>query len=325
MAYKIYRRGGYFYIVDTSDGRERDGLVKDVKVTRGSTTDDDFYIKGVNNWSNSTAINILDIQDVNGNNYSLSGFIDFYENNSTDINIQDSTSPLMIVKASKLIAETTITSAAVIDEYTIDVASTTSFLVGQYLTIYNANEDRVYFSNILSINVLEITLDTPIDFDFPIGSFVSIGDTNLNVNGSVTPQIFGVRNPTGIDIPLKFDITRLMFSCLTDNTVDLSKFGDIIGGITRGLVVRRVDGTQQNVFNIKTNAEMKNMMYDFDIETAQGAQQDGFNTRFTFGGQNKMGAVLRIGANEDLQVIVQDDLESLVSLTLIAEGSQVVI
>jgi hypothetical protein len=38
-----------------------------------------------------------------------------------------------------------------------------------------------------------------------------------------------------------------------------------------------------------------------------------------------MGAVLRIGANEDLQVIVQDDLESLVSLTLIAEGSQVVI
>lgn len=176
---------------------------------------------------------------------------------STDVVIQDSTSPLMIVKASKLVIETTITTATALDDYIINVADATGFLVGQYLTIYNAVEDRVYFANVLAINVLAITLDTPLDFAFPSGSFVSVGDTNMNVDGSVTPAIFGVRNPTGVDIPLSFDITRIMFSCLASSTIDLSKFGDIVGGLTRGIVIRRVDGTYGNIFSAKTNAELK--------------------------------------------------------------------
>jgi hypothetical protein len=325
MAFKIYRRGGYFYIVDTADGREITSLLKNVKVTRSTILDDDFYIKGVSNWDSSIAINISEIQDFNGNSYSLDEFIEFYENNSTDVNLQDSTSPIMIVHASKIVTETTISSLTAIDDYIINVVDATSFVVGQYLTIYNEDENRVYFSNILEINTLAITLDTPLDFAFISGSFVSVADTNLNVNGSVTPQIFGIRNPTGSDIPLKFDIVRLMFKCLTDGSVDLSKFGDIAGGILRGLVVRRVDGTTSNIFNAKTNAELKNLMFDFDIEVATGNAQDGFTGRFTFGGQNRMGAVIRIGADEDLQIIIQDNLEALDSFTILAEGSQVVI
>jgi len=66
------------------------------------------------------------------------------------------------------------------------------------------------------------------------------------------------------------------------------------------------------------------MMYDFNIETASGNQQDGFTGRLTFAGQNKMGAVIRIGSNEDLQVVIQDDLTSLSLFKMIAEGSEVV-
>ena len=65
-------------------------------------------------------------------------------------------------------------------------------------------------------------------------------------------------------------------------------------------------------------------MYDFEIQQATQSQQDGFTGRLTFAGQNKFGAVVRLGAGEDLQVIIQDDLTSLVLFEIIAEGSEVV-
>lgn len=237
--------------------------------------------------------------------------------------IQDSTDPLLIVKASQLVIETTLTSATAKDDYVVNVTSVASFVVGQYLTIYSVPDNRVYFSNILAINTLAITLDTPLDFEFPIGSSVSVGSEEMAVNGSVTPQIFGIRNPSGADIPLEINITRLMFKCLTSSAIDLSQFGNINGGLLRGIVVRRVDGTYSNIFNAKTNGDLKSLMFDFDIELAGVQQQDGFTARLTFAGENKMGAVVRIGADEDLQIIIQDNLTSLESFSVIAEGHQV--
>lgn len=79
MPYKIYKRGGYFYIVDTATNREREGLTKDVKVSRGETVDTDFYFKNVNNWDASQAVNITEMKDHEGVAYTLSSFISFYE------------------------------------------------------------------------------------------------------------------------------------------------------------------------------------------------------------------------------------------------------
>ena len=241
-----------------------------------------------------------------------------------DATLQDSAAPTLIVKASNLIAETTLTSETVKDDYIINVTSAAGFVVGQYLTIYNVAANRVFFSEILAINVLAITLDSPLDFEFVIGSPVSVGINNMNVNGSVTPQIFGIRNPSTADIPLEMDITRIMFKCLTNAAVDLSKFGDIVGGLLRGIVIRKVDGTYRNIFSAKTNGDLKNLMYDFDIELVSAQGQDGFTGRFTFAGQNKVGVVIRIGATEDVQIIIQDDLTSLDNFIVIAEGHQVV-
>jgi len=243
--------------------------------------------------------------------------------NKTDVVIQSNESPILMVKASNLIAETTMTSGVALNTYIINVASATGFTVGKYVTVYNAVANRVYFGNILAVNALAITLDTPLDFAFPSGSFVSVGSINMNVDGSVTKKIFGIRNPTGTDIPLKFDITRLMFSCLSTGVIDLSKFGDIVGGLTKGIVVRKVDGTYRNIFNAKTNAQLKNLMFDFDIQKASGNQQDGFTGRITFAGENKMGAVIRLEEQEDLQLIVQDNLSTLSSFIMIAQGSEV--
>ena len=238
-----------------------------------------------------------------------------------DATIQSSTSPLYLVKFSNIVAETTTTSLGALDDYVINVTSATSFATGQYLTIYSVADDRVFFATILSISTLAITLDRPLDFAFPIGSVVSVGSTNMNVNGSVTPQIFGVRNPSTTDIPLSVDISRLMFSSLTATTPQLSDFGDITGGLTRGIVIRAVDGTYRNIANFKTNMEMKEAMFDLEIQSVASQAQDGLTGRFTF---EKLGQVVRIGAGEDLQIIIQDDLTSLTSFEVIAEGSEVV-
>ena len=326
MAKRVYIEDNYLIISDDTDTtNDVRNLLSNVYVEKNGT----LFIFYKLNDNIIDSILYADILDVDGIAYgSIEAFTDLMEKKTgkqtIDVVIQDSTAPLMIVQASKLVIETTTTSATAIDDYIINVTSATSFVVGQYLTIYNVAADRVFFSNILSINALAITLDTPLDFIFPIGSFVSVGNTNMNVDGSVTPQIFGVRNPTGADIPLSFDITRLMFKCLTSGSVDLSEFGDIVGGLLRGIVIRRIDGDTRNIFNAKTNGDLKNIMYDFDIQVATNQQQDGFTGRLTFGGQNKMGAVIRIGADEDLKIVIQDDLTSLSSFIIMAEGSQVV-
>jgi hypothetical protein len=326
MAYQIFKRGGYFYIIDTVDGREREGLSKDVMVSRGTTSQDDFYFKNINDWDDNKKVNISEIQDANGFSYTLDGFIRFYENTSSvDVNIQDSTANLVIVPVNQLITETTLSTATSIDDLVINVVSATSFLIGQLITIYSVDSNRVYFGYILGINGTAISLDSHLDYTFSIGDFVSVGNDNLSVDGSVTSQVFGVRNPTTQDIPLAVDVTRIIFTILTNNAVDLSKFGDIVGGITRGVLARKVNGVYKNIFNVKTNADFKNIMFDIDIEVAKGNAQDGITARFTFAGQENLGAVIRLFPNEDLQFIIQDDLSSLSMFKIMVEGSEVTI
>ena len=326
---KLTINGNYFIITDTETGstlqhpkemiRAEDyGTIIHFYFTQYATQilEYEFDILVDENEQSFSSISVL-FDWLNKNTGSIA------KNGAIDVFIQDSTAPLIIVKFSKLITETTTTSLLVKEDRIINVADATSFDVGQLLTIYNKTSNRVFFATILNVNILAITLDSPLDFEYPSGSPVSIGDTNMNVDGSVTPQIFGVRNPTGEDVPLAFDVTRIMFKCLTATTVDLSKFGDIVNGLLKGIVLRRVDGTYRNIFNVKTNAELKNITYDFDVQTVSGNQQDGFTSRLTFAGQNKMGAVVRIGENEDLQLIVQDNLEALSNFIMIAEGSEV--
>jgi len=157
------------------------------------------------------------------------------------------------------------------------------------------------------------------------GHFVTL--TGMAVDGSSSSIVFGLRNTTDA-IGTTADITRLIFTCLTNTAVDLSKFGDL-APLTKGLVLRRVDGTFRNIFNVKTNQEVAGLMFDFNIQTALGNAQDGFVSRLTFAGQNKIGVTLRLAPGEDLNLIVQDDLATsqtgsqIISLEIVAEGHEV--
>lgn len=246
-----------------------------------------------------------------------------FTNGAADVILNDSTSPIIVAPLSNIIETTSLSAEFTRGSYDITVVDPTNFNIYDFVTIYSVPDDRVMFGHVLSVLGSVVTLSVQSDFNFPIGSVVTLGSSNMNVNGSVTPQIFGVRNPAVTDVPFAFDVSRLTFTILTNSTVSLEKFGDIAGGLLRGVLVRKVDGVWQNLFHWNSNAELKSLCFDLDIQVAGGNQQDGLTARFTFGGQGKLGTVIRLSSGEDLQVVIQDDLTSLVEFSMLAEGSAV--
>lgn len=240
-----------------------------------------------------------------------------------DVNIQDQHSPVLIVPFHDTAATTALTASVAIDGMIFSVVSATGFTVGEYLTVYNEAGGRWYQGRIISISALDITVDTPIDFPYQSGDSISAGSTHLNVDGSVTPQVFSIRAPDP-GIPIVGDITRLIFILETATDPDWPDFGDL-AALTNGIVLRKTDGTYHNIFNIKSNAEIAAIMYDFEkIDKIAQLGTYGLKGRLTFGGQNKIGVVVRLDIDEDLELIIQDDLTSLLDFRVIAEGHVVV-
>jgi hypothetical protein len=225
---------------------------------------------------------------------------------------------------------TTITAEAVVGANTITVASAAGAAIGESVVISDTTNARFYIGHVVGVAGLVITVDTPIDFPYASGSDATFASHDMNVNGAVTPVLFGIReaeNPANLQTTIELDITRVLCAMITTSLGDLDDFGDIVGGLTNGVVLRKKydDGTFGNIVNIKTNADYALFAYDFDryIASNPGIGINGQKWRLTFGGEEKMGTVIRVGPGEDLQWVVQDDLTSLTSFINVAEGAQV--
>jgi hypothetical protein len=241
-----------------------------------------------------------------------------------DVYIQDQTTPAVIAKFNRIDNVTTLAAPTVVGSKEVSVADATGIAVGSYIILYSPIPDRYYLGYVISIAGTTLTMDTPLDSILPTGAAVTSGVTNMAVDGSVTSQIFGLRGqdvlPSGVD--LVFDITRIIFDVQTADPVSLSTFGDIAGGIANGLVLRKRDGEYYNIFNVKTNADIAGIMYDWTPEAATNPQQgqNGFYARLTFASQGKIGVTQRLAKGEDLEFIVQDDLSDITRFEVIAEG-----
>jgi hypothetical protein len=241
----------------------------------------------------------------------------------TDVVINDQTTDIVIQPFMNRRGGTTLAISSTLYDKSITVTSATGMVLGDRLVLFDANSLRFSGFYILGISGNIITLDSPVDFAYPSGSFIDFGSTNMAVNGSVTPVVYGVRNPQGSppDVDLSFDVTRIIVTCTTDSAVDLNKFGDL-APLTNGLLLRYKDGRTFNVFNVKRNAGFAAIGYDWTPYAATNPTQgqDGFCFRLTFGGQEKIGVVSRLDIGTDLEIVVQDDLLLLDELTVVAEG-----
>ena len=99
-------------------------------------------------------------------------------------------------------------------------------------------------------------------------------------------------------------------------------FGNLTA-LTRGVVLRKADGINHTIFNAKTNGDFALRMYDIAYtDRAVPSQSYGLRGRSTFAGQDKRGVVIRLDGDnsEELELLVQDDLSTLTSFRIVAQG-----
>jgi len=234
----------------------------------------------------------------------------------------DSAHDLIFRKLNKVEAQVELAQAASRGGYQVIVTDVTGMAAGKFVRIFSIITNFFYTGTILSVSVNTLTLDTSLNADYEAGAHISTGIDNLNVDGSVTPEIFSIRGGGVPDLDLTVHITRLVVQITTDTAVDFGKFGDIVGGLTKGIVLRTTGLETVNLFNVKTNGDFAGLTYDYTPYDAANPGQGvyGLGTRLTFSGQSKMGSVIRVRENEELEMVVQDDLTDLHTFTVVAEG-----
>jgi len=215
----------------------------------------------------------------------------------------------------------TLSTNAVIDEYAIVATVGHSISNGEQLVLYDIASGRLYVGNVLDVVTNDVTLDTPLNYSFPSASTaVARRIKEMNVDGSTNRQTFVVTPPVDVEI----DITRIMFQIICDDPPAMDDFGDIENGLTRGVVLRAVNGTTVNYFNVKTNGELVNLMYDVSFYDQTGPQGvNGIGGRLTYGGSSKHGVVIRLGQGDSLEAIIQDDLTDFTLFRMMATFHEV--
>jgi len=244
---------------------------------------------------------------------------------SLDVLPQDRTTDPIIVYFNQ-VHNSTALAVAVPDITTnpriIVVADATGIVVGSYIILFDPDSLRFSTFFVTAVNGVNITLDSPIDFEYPIDTFVDVAIIDMSVNGSVTPEVFGLRGvgaPPGIELTL--DVTRIIITCIASSPVTLSLFANLTA-LTNGLLMRARNGRVKNIFNVKDNREIQSVMFDYVPSTALNPAQgeDGFVSRLTFSGPSKIGVAVSLPIGEDLEVWIQDNLLGITDLRIRAEG-----
>lgn len=257
--------------------------------------------------------------------------MEFNSRGHQEVEIASQVSPALILDFSTIVnGEETLTTQAEVDEKIIYVTGVTGVAVGDHIVLTNPTLNIFYVGAILAINTLAITVDAPISNQFPIANtYVNFTSVKMNVDGSTTPVIFSLRTGESAVAPLTnivADFTRVLLTMITTNPSNLSLFGDQ-PALTNGCVLREKygDGTYHNIRTVKSNFDLKKIAYDLDpfFATNPGQGVNGLGWRLTFGGEEKMGTVIRLDSTKDLEWVIQDDLLLIVQFESVGEGALV--
>lgn len=216
-------------------------------------------------------------------------------------------------------ASTTFDVAASTGDILINVADTTGFIVGDLLRICNTTEtvcERNHFHITIVDPGVSLTLDRPLDNDYEIGDDVIEMQIGMNVTGTLGSPISFKLEPTGNE---RWQITRILTTMLDDSAMDDGKFGGI-AALTNGATIRTfINGVFQTISNWKSNADLKDDMYDVTYSSKAPAGQHGLSGRWTF---TRAEFVVDLdGAIGDyLEILIQDDLSGLLDFEVKAQG-----
>lgn len=227
------------------------------------------------------------------------------------------------------LSQTTLGVDAVVDgsNRNITLTDATGFVDGNFVGLISGDGSGRFMWAVQigapTGNVIE--LQCPIDYAFPAASSSVLRTSgNMAVNGSVTTQIFQV-GPVGDVIDI--DVTRINAYMVDNSSMDDSMFGAIPGGLTYGIALRKKyqDGTLKNYWQARTNGALA-MIAGGDLtytDRAGGAGEYGARIRSTWNGPEKHGVVVRLTEGDKLELLVQDDLSSMIDFYMMAQGQVV--
>jgi hypothetical protein len=239
-------------------------------------------------------------------------------NGALPVNIQDQTSDVFSFFLRHKLNNITLATPTAIDSRTITLVGGHGVVVGNVIVLKQGS--TYYQGEVLNVATNTITLDTPLDYAFQTTAIAERCITNMAVDGSVTPQIF-YTTPAGLP-GVKIDITQIHFHIEDNSKADGSTFGGL-PSLTNGIVVRQKDGKYRNYMNVKNNGDFGH--YTGNIQMDAAATGSGtYNVYVTkdFAGQSNHGVVIRLSGDtsDELQVIIQDNLTSLVEMHVTAMG-----
>jgi hypothetical protein len=234
------------------------------------------------------------------------------------VNVHDQTTRAFDFFFGRLDNVTTLAAQADPEDLTLTLTATTGFTDGKSAAVFAEVDDFYIGKQIGAPAGSVISLDTPVDIVLPNGSAIAAVTTNMAVDGSVTTQIFQI-GPTGPGSTAVTEVTRIMGHILDSTAMDDGKFGGMTA-LTNGVVFRKNDGVISNYWNVKTNADLALLCYNFQYSDKAPGGQFGANFRNTYAGQGAHGVVLELLPGEYLEILIQDDLTALDEFTMMAQG-----
>tara|TARA_R110000851_G_scaffold188171_2_gene338154 strand:- start:22373 stop:23248 length:876 start_codon:yes stop_codon:yes gene_type:complete len=194
---------------------------------------------------------------------------------------------------------------------------------GTHIALFDVASSTFTSAELVSVAGDVLLLDSPMPRIFAVGVATAAAFLkNMNVDGSITPQVFSVSARENIS----GDIVAIAMEFRDTIPMDFDTFGGL-PQLTNGVVLRvnNGDGTYRNLFNFKSNGDIILMAVTHDFTQNNGGGVRGFNAHLTFGGQENHGVVIRLDwtRSEALELVVQDDLTGLTSMDWIGQGSEV--
>lgn len=235
-----------------------------------------------------------------------------------DVYIQDSDSKIIDFYFKRQLGLTTLASNATINSYTIELAEGHGVTNGEYLSFLEDNNATQ--SKVINVSTNTITLDSPIDYAYTTNALVRRTTIDMNVDGSSTPVIFNI-------VPAfnnKWHINNINMSIEDNATMDTSLFGGL-PALSKGVLIRIVDGATHNITSIKSNGEFEVRGFDVKYSDKAPSGYYGLHVTKSFNSQIGNGSAIYLdGSNSDeLQIIIQDNLTGLSRLRATVQGHYV--
>jgi hypothetical protein len=233
---------------------------------------------------------------------------------NVDVAIQDQETPAVNYFLTLPLETLTLAAPTIVDGPDITLEAGHSVAVGNIINI----REGAFISQaeVVAVNVNAITLNQPLAHIFTVAAVINRATKNLAVDGSVTAQTFFIIPPPLVRWHL------VGFSVhITDNLeLDDTKFGGI-AALASGVLMRvNVGGMYFNLGSAKTNGDLFLLLSSGQYSDKAGAGAfGGFWTGLI---RDRLGIVVHLnGADEDtMEVLVQDDIDALVSFEVVAQG-----